>query len=156
MILKEPKYVKLDSTSNKLYVKTKKEKLYDAEQLKGYFAGIKINFFSIFTGKCEYQDMRWGEEENEDKSIRGELAFNRELIPIISKAKAYYVQNNVEKLQWKTESTVMGGVIGLGMGPGLSIDFNYRITYEDKNGDGKIKGGDEEITNVSVSTSAMF
>lgn len=153
--LERAKYAKFD-TSNKLYVKTKKEKLYEAEQLKGYFAGVKINFFNFFTGKCEYQDMRWGEEENEDKSIRGELAFNRELIPIISKAKAYYVQNNVEKLQWKTESTVMGGVIGIGMGPGLSIDFNYRITYEDKNGDGKIKGGDEEITNVSVSTSAMF
>ena len=152
--LERSKYV--DDGTGKLYAITKKEKLKDAEKLKGYFAGVKINFFSIFTGKCEYQDMRWGEEEKEDKSIRGELVFNRELVPVISKAKAYYVQNNVEKLEWKTESTVMGGVIGIGMGPGLSIDFNYRITYEDKNGDGKIRGGDEEITNVSVSTSAVF
>jgi hypothetical protein len=50
----------------------------------------------------------------------------------------------------------MGAVIGIGMGEGLSIDFNYLITYEDKNGDGRIKGRDEEIRNVSVSTSAMF
>jgi len=35
-------------------------------------------------------------------------------------------------------------------------DFNYFITFEDKNGDGKIKGDNETITNVSVSTSAMF
>jgi len=155
--LERAKYVDEGTSSNpNLVAHTKKEELKAAEKLKGYFAGVKINFFRIFTGKCEYQDMRWGEEENEDKSIRGELAFNRELIPIISKAKAYYVQNNVEKLEWKTESTVMGGVIGIGMGSGVSIDFNYRVTYEDKNGDGKIKGGDEEITNVSVSTSAKF
>jgi hypothetical protein len=155
--LERAKYVDEGTSSDpNLVAHTKKESLKAAEKLKGYFAGVKINFFRIFTGKCEYQDMRWGDAENEDKSIRGELLFNRELIPVISKAKAYYVQNNVEKLEWKTESTVMGGVIGIGMGPGLSIDFNYRITYEDKNGDGKIRGGDEEITNVSVSTSAVF
>lgn len=140
----------------RLVAHTKKEKLEAAEKLKGYFGGAKLNFFNIFTGKAEYQDMRWGEKEKEDKSVRGELVFNRELVPVISKAKAYYVQNNVEKLEWKTESTVMGAVLGIGMGEGISIDFNYLITYEDRNGDGRIRGGDEEITNVSVSTSAMF
>lgn len=152
--LERAKYVN-DGAGN-LYVTTKKDQLKQAEKLRGYFAGAKINFFNIFTGKAEYQDMRWGEDDKKDKSLRGELTFNRELIPVISKAKAYYVQNNVEKLEWKTESTVMGAVIGIGMGEGLSIDFNYLITFEDKNGDGKIRGRDEEIRNVSVSTSAVF
>jgi hypothetical protein len=100
--------------------------------------------------------MRWGKTEKEDKSLRGELVLNKDLLPMLSKAKAYYVQNNVEKLEWKTESTVMGAVVGILVGENVSIDFNYRITYEDKNGDGKIKGDDEEITNISVSTSALF
>ena len=100
--------------------------------------------------------MRWGKTEKEDKSLRGELVLNKDLLPMLSKAKAYYVQNNVEKLEWKTESTVIGAVVGIMFGENVSIDFNYRITYEDKNGDGKIKGDDEEITNISVSTSALF
>lgn len=152
--LERSKYV--DDGTGELYVTTKKDRLKTSENLKGYFAGAKINFFSIFTGKAEYQDLRWGEEENEDKSLRGEIVFNREIFPLISKAKVYYVQNNVAKFEWKTESTVMGGVIGIGMGEGVSIDFNYLVTYEDKNGDGEIKEDDETITNVSVSTSATF
>jgi len=152
--LERAKYVD-DGTGN-LYAVTKKDRLESAEKLKGYFGGAKINFFNIFTGKAEYQDMKWGDTDKEDKSLRGELIFNKDLVPLISKAKAYYVQNNVEKLEWKTESTVLGAVVGIGMEEGLSIDFNYRITYEDKNGDGEIKGDDEEIVNVSVSTSAMF
>lgn len=155
--LERAKYVDEDPAAGiRLVAHTKKEKLKAAEKLKGYFGGAKLNFFNIFTGKAEYQDMRWGEEEKEDKSIRGELIFNRELVPVISRAKAYYVQNNVDRLRWKTESTVMGAVIGIGVGEGVSIDFNYMITYEDRNGDGRIRGGDEEIRNVSVSTSAMF
>ena len=152
--LERAKYV--DDGAGELYAVTKKERLESAEKLKGYFGGAKINFFNIFTGKAEYQDMRWGDAEKEDKSLRGELIFNKDLLPLLSKAKAYYVQNNVEKLEWKTESTVLGAVVGIGMGEGLSIDFNYRITYEDRNGDGEIKGDDEEIVNVSVSTSALF
>ncbi|HON16242.1 MAG TPA: hypothetical protein PLA51_07155 [Spirochaetota bacterium] len=152
--LERAKYV--SDGSNNLYVVTKKDRLEEAERLKGYFGGLKINFFNIFTGKAEYQDMRWGKTEKEDKSLRGELVLNKDLLPMLSKAKAYYVQNNVEKLEWKTESTVIGAVVGIMFGENVSIDFNYRITYEDKNGDGKIKGDDEEITNISVSTSALF
>ncbi len=101
--------------------------------------------------------MRWGREgEIKDKSLKGELALNKDLFPLISKAKIYYVQNNVEKIQWKTESTVVGGVVGLGVAEGVSIDFNYLITYEDKNGDGEIDGDDEQIRNVSISTTSQF
>ncbi|HPS88343.1 MAG TPA: hypothetical protein PLY36_16470, partial [Spirochaetota bacterium] len=115
------------------------------------------NFFDFITGKAEYQDLRWGrEEEMNDKSLKGEISLNKDVIPLISKARAYYVQNNVTKIQWKTESTVIGGVIGLAVAKGVSVDFNYLITYEDKNGDGKIKGDDEQIRNVSISTNSMF
>ena len=152
--LERAKYV--DDGTGDLYVVTKKESLESAEKLKGYFGGAKINFFNLFNGKIEYQDMRWGEADIEDKSIRGELELRKYLIPMIAQAKAYYVQNNVDELQWKTESTVMGAVVGIGIGEGVSVNFNYLITSEDKNGDGEIKGDEEQITNVSVSTTAVF
>jgi hypothetical protein len=153
--LERAKYV--DDGTGSLYVVTKKDRLKTALAARGYLAGLKINFWNFITGKAEYQDMKWGKEGDiKDKSLKGELALNQTIFPLISKAKAYYVQNNVEKIQWKTESTVMGGVIGLGAAPGVSIDFNYLITFEDKNGDGKIKGKEEEIRNVSISTTSMF
>ncbi len=153
--LERAKYVE-DSTG-KLVVTTKKDKLKEAIAARGYMGGAKLNFFNLITGTAEYQDMRWGKEEDIlDKSLKGELSLNKDIIPLISKAKVYYVQNNVADLQWKTESTVMGGVVGLGVAEGVSVDFTYLITYEDKNGDGEIDGEEEEIRNVSVSTTSQF
>lgn len=153
--LERAKYV--DNGSGNLYVVTKKEKLKDALAARGYLAGLKLNFFNILKGTAEYQDLKWGEDGKiSDKSLKGEIALNKQVFPLISKAKVYYVQNNVAKIEWKTESTVMGGVVGLGVAQGVSIDFNYLITFEDKNGDGKISGKDEEIRNVSVSTTSLF
>lgn len=150
--LERAKYVD-DGTGN-LKIVTKKERLLSAVEAKGYMAGMKLNLFNIITGRAEYQDMKWGDMV--DKSIRGELALNKDIIPLITKAKAYYVQNNVDKLAWKTESTVMSAVLGVGLAKGVSVDFTYLVTFEDKNGDGKVTEDDETITNVSVSTSAMF
>ncbi len=150
--LERAKYVD-DGTGN-LTIVTKKEKLETALEAKGYMAGMKLNFWNIITGRAEYQDMKWGDIN--DKSIRGELSLNKNIIPFITKAKAYYVQNNVEKLEWKTESTVMSAVVGIGLAEGVSVDLKYLVTFEDKNGDGKIRGDEETITNVSVSTSALF
>lgn len=150
--LQRAKYVD-DGTGN-LVIVTKKEQLKSAVEAKGYMAGMKLNFWGIVTGRAEYQDMKWGDIN--DKSIRGELSLNKNVIPLITKAKAYYVQNNVEKFEWKTESTVMSAVVGIGLAEGVSVDIKYLITFEDKNGDGKIRGEEETITNVSVSTSALF
>lgn len=150
--LERAKYV--DDGTGKLDIITKRQKLLAAVESKGYMAGMKLNLFNIVTGRAEYQDMQWGDLN--DKSLRGELSLNKDLIPMITKAKAYYVQNNVEKLRWRTESTVMSAVLGVGLAQGVSVDFKYLITFEDKNGDGEIEGDEETITNVSVSTSALF
>ena len=138
-----------------LVVTTKKDKLRAAQELRGYFAGIKLNIFDIVTGTVEYQDMQWGSSQK-DRSFKGVVALNTDLVPMISKAEGFYIQNNVDKLRWKTESTMWGGVLGLGMGNNVDINFMYVITYDDKNGDGRISGDDETNTNISVSTTARF
>ncbi len=149
--LERAKYV---DTGTEMVIQTKKDRIKATGESKGYLAGIKINILNIATGKLEYQDMQWGDVN--DKSIRGDVELKKNVIPMVSKVKAYYTQTNVEKFTWKSESTVMGAVIGIGMSDTVSIDFKYLITYEDKNGDGDIRGGDETISNVSVSTSTTF
>ncbi len=116
---------------------------------------MELKFFNIFIAKGSYQNL-WGEGDVRDKSVLGEIGLNTDIVPTLSKAKGYYVQNNVDKLEWKTESTVIGGVIGFSLGEGVSVDFNYLVTFEDKDGNGEINGDEETIKNVSVSTSAMF
>lgn len=149
--LERAKYV---ASGTSFIIQTKKDKLEAAEASKGYLAGIKINLFNLAGGKIEYQDMVWGDKR--DKTLKGEIALNKNIIPMVSKAKAYYAQNNVEKFRLKSESTIMGAVIGIGMSESVSIDFNYLITFEDKDGDGEIHGSEETITNVSVATSTVF
>ena len=149
--LERAKYVQSGSD---YVIQTKKDKLEAAEEAKGYMAGMRINLFELAYGKIEYQDMRWGDLR--DKSLKGEVAMNKNVIPMISKAKAYYAQNNVDNFKLKSESTIMGAVIGIGMSENVSIDFNYLITFQDKDGNGEIEGSDETITNISVSTSTVF
>lgn len=147
----------VEDQNGKLVITTKKDRLEEARELRGYFIGGKLNVFNIATAKCEFQDMQWGSNEK-DLSIRGSLALNTDIIPVvvISKAEAFYVQNNVGRLRWKTESTMWGGVVGLGIGENVDVNFMYLVTYDDKNGDGRIKGDEEMNTNVSVYTSARF
>ncbi len=142
-------------SSGQLVAHTKKEKLKDAKASKGFYSGMKLNILEIVTAKITYQYLR-DDYKVKDKSISGELELNADLIPKVSKAKAFYVQNNVNKFEWKTESSMLGGVLGLGLGTGVSLDFKYLITFEDKNGDGEIKGEDETIKNISVATTATF
>ncbi|HPS57824.1 MAG TPA: hypothetical protein PK514_06930 [Spirochaetota bacterium] len=149
--LERAKYVQ---SGTDYIIQTKKDKLEAADEAKGYMAGMRINLFELAYGKIEYQDMRWGDLR--DKSLKGEIAMNKNIIPMVSKAKAYYAQNNVNNFRLKSESTIMGAVLGIGMSENVSIDFNYLITFQDKDGNGIIEGSDETITNISVSTTTVF
>jgi hypothetical protein len=51
---------------------------------------------------------------------------------------------------------MLGAVVGIGLAENAEVSLIYIITYDDKNGDGKIKGDDETNTQISVSTSAKF
>jgi hypothetical protein len=133
---------------------TKKEKLESAKAANGYTGSVTLSIMNLFSVTGRYQEMRKGDER--DKSMRAELNIRKDLIPMITKAKAYYVQNNVEKFAFKTPSSVLGATLGLGIAKGMSLDFNYLMTFEDKNGDGKIKGADETNKRISVSTSAAL
>ena len=134
---------------------TRKEILKDMESLDGYFAGLGLNIFDYVDLQVNYQDLKG--DSTDVKSLYGELVLNQELIPKISMAKGYYYQNNVEDFdKWKTPSTVLGYIVGFGLNEGASLNFNYRYTFEDKNGDGEIKGDNETIKSIGIGTSIIF
>ena len=139
---------------------TKEDMLENVPGLDGFFVGLHFNAWDIFTLKCNYQDLRSNEEDSlieSVKSLSGEFALSETLIPKISMAKAYYMQNNVEDFkEWKTPSTIMGYSLGYNVNEGTAIIFDYKYTFEDMNGDGEISGDNETIKTISISTAIKF
>ena len=139
---------------------TKEDMLEYVPGLDGFFVGLHFNAWDIFTLKCDYQDLKSNEDDSaveSVKSLRGEFAISETLIPKISMAKAYYMQNNVEDFkEWKTPSTIMGYTLGYNVNDGTSIIFDYKYTFQDMNGDGEISGDNETIKTISISTAIKF
>ena len=145
----------IDDGTGQLTVTTKKEKLNEAVSLRGYCAGAKLNFFDFLIAKGEYSDMSWGGNQK-DRSLRGELEFSTKFIPFISRLGAFYVQNDLSKRRWKSESVMWGGVMGVSLASNSEIKMAYIVTYDDKNGDRKIKGKDETNARITASVEARF
>ncbi len=106
--------------------------------------------------RASYQDLMLKNEKN-IRSLSGELMIKEDLLPFINEAKAYYFQNNVADFkEWKTPSTIMGYMIALGVNKGVSVVFDYRYTFQDIDGNGKIDGTEETIETFSISSTAKF
>jgi hypothetical protein len=124
------------------------------EDLKGYMAGADFNIFDYIIFGAEYQNMKRGSFEL--KTFRSTLDLNTEFIPKISKAGAYYYQNNAEELFKKTEGTILGYRVGYEIASGATLLFDYKQVYRDLDGNGKIKGKDETINITSIQTVISF
>ncbi len=138
---------------------TKQDILESVPALDGFFVGMHFNGWGIFRLNANYQDLRSGSGEDikSVKSLTGEFALAENLVPKLAAAKAYYMQNNVENFkEWKTPSTVLGYILGYDIAEGTAIFFDYRYTFQDMNGDGVIKGKEETIKTISISTKIMF
>jgi len=144
------------SIENGLSVITKSETLRNIEAMNGYFVGVAIDFWGFLSFDINYQDLR-GDNDSSSKSIAGSLGIMDKLIPLISTAKGYYLQNNVNDFsEWKTSSTTMGAIIGYEVSSGVSLDFNYKLSFVDKDGNGKIEGDDETIKTIGIMTVIRF
>ncbi|HXK50114.1 MAG TPA: hypothetical protein PKW56_06575 [Clostridiales bacterium] len=139
---------------------TKQDILDYVPALDGFFVGMVFDGWGIFRLSANYQDMTSGDDDSDIESIKsltGEFSINENLVPKLAEAKAYYMQNNVEDFtEWKTPSTVMGYILGYNIAEGTAILFDYRYTFQDMNGDGEIKGKNETIKTISVTTKIMF
>jgi hypothetical protein len=120
----------------------------------GYAAGVGFDLFDLLYLSSEYQDMVSG---NSDwKTFRANLSANTDFIPKIRTAQAYFYQQNADKLFRKTQGTILGYRLGYEISQSAVLLFEYRQTYQDLDGNGKIEGDTETFETTNISTVIRF
>lgn len=135
---------------------TKQERLAGLNStFNGYLAGADIKIGKVFFTKIEYQDMV-GDDGVHLRTLKGHAGLQGDFIPMIKSLNAYYLQNNVQDFrEWKTPSTVMGVIFDYNVG-GVTMGIDYRLTFQDRNGDGLIRESAETIKTMSFRTKMTF
>ncbi len=147
----------IDDGAGNFSVATKLDTLDSIKGMDGFLAGIKFNIFDLLEASLKYQALFQEDDQNALTSINGEIELKKKLIPKVSTARAFYTMNNVENLEnWKTPGTIMGATIGFEFISGTSLNLNYLITFQDKDGNGTIKGSEETITQITITATSQL
>ncbi|MCD6446603.1 MAG: hypothetical protein J7L40_00390 [Candidatus Marinimicrobia bacterium] len=125
---------------------------------QGFYGSIGINIANFFTLDCNYMNMVSGLGDVL-QTFQVEATVPKGTIPLVSEITAYYHRNN-DPNPWDfkhpSERTVMGATLGMDLGGGVSIVYNYMLTYRDMNGDAIIDPKTENVTIMSVETGFNF
>ena len=132
---------------------TKRDLLMKIDQTaRGYVVGANFDIGSFLIFGAEYQNMTFkstvGNNIKHLNTIRGNLDINTSMIPKINRAGAYYYQNQVKTLFELSPGTITGVQIEYELAPGAAIVLDYRQTYWDKNGDGKVTSTESDKTTI--------
>jgi len=143
---------------NSNQVITKQQKLLAIqEELNGIYASAELNLFNYVVCYASYQDLM-GKEIDHLRSMHAELKMGDALKKMLSFAdvKGYYIQNNVQDFrEWKTPSTIMGYTLGYNY-KGAIMGLDFRWTFQDLDGSGKINGSKETFKTISFRTAVCF
>ncbi len=124
------------------------------DNMKGFVIGADFNLFDFMIFGAEYQNM--SKNANHFRTFRANLDLNTHFIPKINRAGAYYYQNNAVNLFRKSEGTILGYRIEYEISPSAALLLDFRQTYRDLNGDGKIAGPKETIRTTNIQTVIRF
>ena len=125
-----------------------------SERLRGYVIGADFNLWNFVIFGAEYQNM--SRASVHFRTLRANLDLNTSFIPKINRAGAYYYQNNAVDLFKKSEGTILGYRIEYEISPSASLLLDFRQTYRDVNGDGKISGSNETVKTTQIQTVMRF
>ncbi|MEN9444585.1 MAG: hypothetical protein RIS47_1475, partial [Bacteroidota bacterium] len=145
-----------DPITNKQVAYTRQDRLADIQTtLNGYYVGADLNLANIIKAGISYQDLI-GADKYHQRTLRAEAGLAQDLIPMVSELKAYYFQDNVQDFRdWKTPSTVMGVLLGYNMN-GVVMGIDYRFTFKDLDGSGKIDQSNETFKTIAFRTRVSF
>jgi hypothetical protein len=144
---------------------TKSSKLGYYGKQKGPFSRLNLNLGSYLGTGISYQNLfgkQWNFETQqfEENTNQSFLAFLRlrKSISKIKTAEWYYQQRNVPNpFDFElTENTILGYRLGLELGNGMILVYNFRRSFRDLDGDGKVDGPDEVVNITTIETSFSF
>ena len=149
-------------SSGDLQLISKESRLGRYGKQSGYFSRLRVNLGSAVVAVASYNNLvgeLWSPDQDQfsqryNRNFRASLRLKKSL-GRLNKARAFYQQRNVPnpfKFEF-TESAVLGYQVGISMGSGLVIQYTFRRTFRDLNGDGRIRGAAERIDITNIETS---
>lgn len=150
---------------NALIVKPKSDYLGELGTMRGIYGRVDFDISENILIGATYQNMfgdKWDYNTNSYESETLEsFSASAELIhPMGSfeSASAFYQQRNVPNpFKFKpTENTIMGFSIGVKIGWGMILNYAYKRSYIDENGDGDVLDANEVINMSLLETSFGF
>ncbi len=148
-----------------VYIRTKEQSLGQFGPQNGVFGQLTVAAGNLLSIGARYQNLKgsqWDEDQNAfitdyNQSLLGQVRLTKS-ISKLSRAELFYEQRNVDnpfKFEL-TESTIMGYVLGMDMGGGMTLLYRFTRTFKDTNGDGVIKGKDETANFITFETAFAF
>ena len=144
---------------------TKDSRLGKFGKQKGYFSTLSIDLGAMVGASMSYQNLfgqQWDDTSNsfiEDRnqSFIASIGLKKPISKITS-ARWYYQQRNVPNpFEFEfTESTISGYRISIKLGNGMILNYIFRQSFRDIDGDGKVNGPEETINMTSIETSFSF
>ncbi len=151
-------------SGNQGIIITKSKKLGIYGKQNGFFSSLSLDLGSLFDAGMTFQslngdmyDKQNGFQKSSNQSFTSVLKLKKS-ISKIEKATWFYQQRNVPNpfdFEY-SESTITGYNIGLKLGNGMVLNYVFRRTFKDLNGDGKVDGEGEMINMTSIETSFSF
>ncbi len=153
--------IKLYESGDSVLVKTKEDELKDAKAANGWQGTLTSDIYGIAELVVSYSSMYYDDDAMKDKNYQGfESVFKLHsgVVPFISTAYVKYSQENEPNLfsDWQTENTYIEGKIGVEVSSSTAISWTYTERYKDLDGNGKINGSQETISNVSFGVEMTF
>lgn len=153
-----------------IVVKPKSDYLGEFGTMRGIYGRVDFDINEYFLIGATYQSMygdKWEWETGERKTgafkyqtLKSFLASAELIQPVGSfeSASAFYQQKNVpHPFQFEpTENTIMGFSVGVKIGWGMILNYSFKRSYLDKNGDGDVLDNNETINMSLLETSFGF
>lgn len=140
---------------------TKEYRLGTYGKQKGVFARLQLDLGQWVAITSSYQNLSGERWKNTDQRFVNEHTQNflstiqlNKTISRLQYARAYYQQRNVPNpfAFEVSESTVLGYRLGLKLGGGMVLSYNFQRSFRDLNGDGDVYDAEETINLTQIET----
>lgn len=148
-------------SNNAMTVQTKENRLGEYGPSSGLYGRLRLNLGSLLMASAQYQTLtgkKWKPSPGVFEVIQYQNFYAeaglKKSISKLKTAKLFFQQRNVPNLfEFEPNTgTVMGYRLGFEMGSGMVINYIFRKSFRDLNGDGDVTDPDEAINITAIET----